>query len=270
MKPGTPMLVADMEPAVHAVFERHGQDVGAPVVALAERATLTRVEPDGWGTRFELRRRDGRAQMRAIGLCGEHQARNGLLADVGAQLLGETGVPMPDGAIAHGLRAARWPGRFQILPGAGGHPLVILDVAHNPGGAETVVQTYRAWLPSMPPPVLLVGMLADKDHAGFFRALAPLSAELHLVPLDDKRAGPITDLEAAAGSAGFTPRIHADFVHAWTAAASAGRPVLVCGSFRTVEAVMFHLNLGPEPELFAGSPGTRNVRGARMEHSDGV
>jgi dihydrofolate synthase / folylpolyglutamate synthase len=270
MKPGTPMLVADMEPAVHAVFERHGRDVGALVVALAERATLTRIEPDGWGTRFDLRRRDGRAQTRAIGLCGEHQARNGLLAEVGAELLGEAGVPIPDEAIARGLRAARWPGRFQILPDDGHHPSVILDVAHNPGGAETIVQTYRAWLPSMPPPALLVGMLADKDHAGFFRALAPLSAELHLVPLDDKRAGPITDIEAAARPAGFAPQVHADFVQAWTAAASTGRPVLVCGSFRTVEAAMFHLNLGPEQELFAWDPGPRDVRGARMEHSDGV
>jgi dihydrofolate synthase/folylpolyglutamate synthase len=260
MKAGTPMLVAAVAPGVRAVFERRGREVGAPVVALGERASLTRVEPDGWGTRFELRRGDGREARRAIGLCGVHQARNGLLADVGAQLLAEAGVRIPDGAVARGLRAARWPGRFQVLPGDGGRPLVVLDVAHNPGGAETVVGTYRAWLASAPPPALLVGMLADKDHAAFFRALAPLSDELHLMPLDDKRAGPVVDLAAAARLAGFAPRVHADAPRAWAAAAGAGRPVIVCGSFRTVEAIMLLLGLGPEPELFAfdapEAPGT--------------
>jgi len=259
MKPGTPLLVADMEPGVHAVFEQRGRAIGAPVVALRERAAVTRSEPAAGGTRFELRRADGRVQRRSIGLSGEHQARNALLADVGAELLAEAGVPIPAEAVAVGLRAARWPGRFQVLPENTHHPLVILDVAHNPGGAETVLRTYRKWLPAAPPPALLVGMLADKDQAGFFRALAPLSPDLHLVPLDDKRAGPIADLLAAARQAGFEPRVHEDFPRAWAAAADAGRPVLVCGSFRTVEAAMLHVGLGPERELFdweaGGFPG---------------
>ncbi len=250
MKPGVPMLLADMEPGVRAVFERRGREVGAPVIALGERAVLERAMPEGWGTRLELRRADGRAERRSIALAGEHQARNALLAETGAELLAETGVPMVPEAVVRGLRAARWPGRFQVLPAAGGRPLAILDVAHNPGGAETVLRTYRAWLPSAPPPALLVGMLADKDHAGFFRALAPLSRELHLVPLDDQRAGPIADLAAAARQAGCEPRVHGDFPQAWEAACAGGRPVVACGSFRTVEAAMLHLGLKPEPELF--------------------
>ncbi len=250
MKSGVPLLLAEVEPAVRAVFEARGHEIGAPVVALADRARLTRVAPEGWGTRFEFVRHDRTRGSCRIGLCGEHQARNGLLAATGAGLLAEAGLEVAAEAVARALPAARWPGRFQILPGSGDHPLAILDVAHNPAGAETVARTYATWLPAAPRPALLVGMLGDKDQEGFFSALKPLADELHLLPLDDKRAGPVGDLADAARRAGFAPRVHADAGAAWQSASAAGRPVVVCGSFRTVEAVMLLLGMGPEPNLF--------------------
>ena len=73
---------------------------------------------------------------------------------------------------------------------------IILDVAHNPSGGQTVVDTYRACFPDGPAPVLVVGMLGDKDHEAFLRSVRALGDELLLVPLDVPRAGPIEDVAA--------------------------------------------------------------------------
>jgi len=245
MKPGAPLLLADCAPGVEAVFRRRGEELDSPVHRLQDRARLESIEPLPRGTKLRIRRgATGPIDERRIRLCGEHQARNALLADVGGELLGLT----PD-ARARGLEAARWPGRFQVLEASGARPAVIVDVAHNPSGCATVVETYRRWMRE-PEPVLIVGMLGDKNHAEVFRSLRSLSAHLHLIPLDSSRAAPIERLEAAAAAGGFEPTVHDGFASAWDAARRRGAPILILGSFHTVEAALRHLDIGPEATLY--------------------
>ncbi len=250
MKPGVPMLVAEAPASVREVFDARGGRIDAPVVHLAQRAALESWAPDAGGTSVAFRRADGTRGADRIGLAGEHQARNALLSRVACELLSERRTKVAPEAIARGLAVARWPGRFQILPGDGRRPVVVLDVAHNPSGAETVCATYAAWMNALPEPTLLVGMLADKDHGAFLGGLRPLSERLHLIPLEGPRTGPVEDVATAARGAGFAPRVHASLDEAWTEVAAVGRPIVACGSFRTVEAVMLHLGLGPEPNLY--------------------
>jgi dihydrofolate synthase/folylpolyglutamate synthase len=258
MKPRTPVLLGDCEGGVRSVFEGRGRELRAPVCALADRVLLDEAIPAPGGTRYRWRRRVGGRQRdagasgeRVIALCGEHQVRNALLAEEAARILAERGFPISDRAISRGLAAARWPGRFQTMTDETGATSVVFDVAHNPQGCAALVDTYRRWLGEQAEPALIVGMLGDKDHAQFLSCLRAISSELYLIPLESPRAGPLARLAQAGREAGFTPQACAGFAEAWDAAARRpARPVLVTGSFLTVEIGMRHLGLAAVASLF--------------------
>ena len=70
------------------------------------------------------------------------------------------------------------PGRFELV---GSSPPVILDGAHNPQAAAVLAGAIAdAWPDSERRPMLLLGVLADKDAAGIVAALAPVVAEIRV------------------------------------------------------------------------------------------
>ena len=112
-------------------------------------------------------------------LLGLFQPGNALLAAAAARAL-----DAPDEAIRRGLDTVEWPGRFQIVQR---DPMVIVDGAHNPGGARALAASLRAYFPGVPL-TLVVGISADKDQAGILAALAPLAARLVLTAYRGPRA----------------------------------------------------------------------------------
>jgi dihydrofolate synthase/folylpolyglutamate synthase len=254
MKPGVPLLTAPSSAPVRAVFQRRGDALGCRVHLLDELASLSACAPRGGGTGYCITRRgQDRPVQRRIRLCGVHQAWNAVLAEVGAGLLAERGIEIGEEAIARGLAGARWPGRFEIIPGNGRRPPVILDVAHNASGGRSVAATYRRWMDGAPAPTLIVGMLDDKDHRAFFRSLRCITDRLLLIPLESPRAAPAGDLAAAARASGFVPETFGSMSAAWHAALANGTPIVIAGSFFTVKAGLEQLGRGPEAELFPAS-----------------
>ena len=103
--------------------------------------------------------------------------------------------PVPEAAVREGCAAVRWPGRFQIVPGDAGRPTLVLDGAHNPGGATALAASLRHHFPGRRL-ALVLGVSADKDRAGILKALAPLAVRLFLAPADHPRATPPGELLA--------------------------------------------------------------------------
>ncbi len=108
-------------------------------------------------------------------LAGGHQADNAALA---VAMLRHQGVlPVPNAALAAGIRAASWPGRLQRLgPGpltalADGRS-VWLDGGHNPDAGIRIAAAFAEHEGRLD---LVVGMLANKDPAAI---LSPLAAVL--------------------------------------------------------------------------------------------
>ena len=97
-----------------------------------------------------------------LSLLGQHQAVNaGIAATLARQI-----VDINESTIARGLRAAKWPGRFELMSTA---PTIALDGSHNPGAMETV----RALLERYEYDRLHVvfGAMSDKDHEAMVTAL---------------------------------------------------------------------------------------------------
>jgi dihydrofolate synthase/folylpolyglutamate synthase len=125
-------------------------------------------------------------------LRGAFQEENARLALGVALLLRQKGFALPDRALAEGLARVRWPGRFELLPGA---PPVLIDGAHNGDSAQKLAAAIAADI--APRRLLLVlGTSRDKDVAAIAAALVPCATAVILTRSRHHRA---MDLDRIAG-----------------------------------------------------------------------
>lgn len=242
-KPGVPALTAETAPVPLAVLRACASDAGAPLAVLDELCVLDDVRLSLEGTRFRLDSRRWGAHAVRVPLVGAHQARNAALAAELLGLLPDAWRPGWD-AVAEGFAAARWPGRMQVERRGGA--TWVFDVAHNQDGAAALAAALDA-LPLPRPVVLLVSILADKDHASMLPPLlARADAAVFTVP-PSAPAARRWDPERAAASVGAAIPVRAipDF------AAALGRAetlaphgtIVVTGSVHTVGDALAELGL---------------------------
>ena len=136
--------------------------------------------------------------------------------------------------MEEGLARVVWPGRFQRIDGPGGVSL-ILDGAHNEAAAARLVQTWRECY-GEERPVVLLGVLRDKDVAAVCRALAPLGATYFAAPVHSVRSCTAEELaqfvkNAAPGApCRVAASVEEGLACAQAQARQTGRRVLVTGS----------------------------------------
>lgn len=124
-------------------------------------------------------------------LLGEHQRLNAAVAVHTVKAL-QKEIPVSDDTIRAGLTSVRWPGRLHLMERPGGQKL-LLDGAHNVGGAEslrTAIGTYF----SAQRPTLILGVLRDKDCATICDILAPLAGRIFVVPVNSQRTASTQEL----------------------------------------------------------------------------
>lgn len=180
-------VAARQEPEVEEVLRRRAAEVGVP---LALEGRELHVIVGGFtldGQRLDLAGPGWRLEDVRCRLLGVFQPGNALLAAAAARELGA-----PEAAIRRGLATVDWPGRFQILRR---DPIMILDGAHNPGGARALAASLRAYFPGQAL-TLVIGISADKDQTGILAALAPLASRLVLTAYRSPRAAPPGALRA--------------------------------------------------------------------------
>jgi len=103
-----------------------------------------------------------------IGLLGEHQIRNGILAlRVIDFLVSEYGFDISLKAIQKGMENAKWPGRLEVISQK---PNIIIDGAHNKHGAKVLGEFLRYHFNSNGKKtgemIGVIGVLGDKDASG--------------------------------------------------------------------------------------------------------
>ena len=140
------------------------------------------------------------------------------------EALHRAGLPLTSDIVRQGLRDVRWPGRFEII-----RPNVILDGAHNPQGAESLVAT---WLERFPgkKASLVFSSVAGKDIAKTLEILAPLAARIFICPVDTPRAIPAEEIAAHLPPDAPPHEMFPSFGQAFAAASVGEHPVLVAGS----------------------------------------
>ena len=160
---------------------------------------------------------------------GEHQVKNAATALSAVSVLRDKGLKIPDEAVARGFSGASFPARFEVLSRS---PLVILDGAHNPGGAAALAAAVRRYL-SGREIVAVMGMLADKDVGASLANLSGLVSRVVTAAPNGPRAMDAKELAERWGRLG-TPAEPAETGEAALDRAAEllapGGAVLICGS----------------------------------------
>ena len=176
IKPGVPAITGANEPEALAVIQE---------IARRKQSPLTLVTPD------QTRHRP--LDEIELPLLGWHQRLNAALALATVKNLQAT-LPVSDDAIRDGLSQVQWPGRMQLVKLPGGRK-ILLDGAHNPGGAATLRAALSENFPGTQP-ALILGVLEDKNWHLMCEILAPLARRVLCVPVSSERT---TTSEMLAG-----------------------------------------------------------------------
>ena len=132
-----------------------------------------------------------------IRMAGDHQVRNALTAIRTVDALVRNGsVNTDEAAVRKGLATAVQPGRMEVIRRES--PVIVLDGAHNPEGAEALAKTCGALFGGKR--VLIVtAMMKDKDIDGILSAFAKAADGFIFTKTEDLRsAEPETLAERAA------------------------------------------------------------------------
>lgn len=125
-----------------------------------------------------------------IPFIGEHQLKNSATALYALTALRNQGFDISDEAIKEGFSTAFFPARLEVM---GKSPVVLLDGAHNPGGAEALSKAINDNLDGVKK-IAVVGMLADKDVHTALSKLIPLFDEVITVTPHNPRAMSASEL----------------------------------------------------------------------------
>lgn len=172
-KPDVPALTSATDPDALAILEFKARETGCPFIPVGHLA----VEQ----FRYDLP------------LLGEHQRTNAALAAAAIRVLRFL-LPVSDEQMARGFASVRWPGRLQVLQR--GKQTLLLDGAHNRDGIASLRAALERHFPNRAP-VLVLGMLADKEWSEMARALAPLASRILTTRVSSTRTVSPDDLKAA-------------------------------------------------------------------------
>jgi len=243
VKPGRPVVVSRQRPGARRVLEERARETGSPLLAAEELVSVRRVSQDWTGQVLEIETRGEAWPRFRLPLLGDFQIENCAAAVCALEWLREVaGFPLPREAVVGGLERVRWPGRCQVVSR---DPVTIVDVAHNPDGAEALARFLKP-LRKESPVVLVCGMLSDKDAEAFFRWMKPVVDACVLVPLDSERNMPMERLSAAAKGAG-VPAVEGELPDALRRATKWARDrrgiVVTAGSLFLASTVLYELGV---------------------------
>jgi dihydrofolate synthase / folylpolyglutamate synthase len=173
-----------------------------------------------------------------LALMGEHQAANAAVAVAAVEVLAQSGLHLPEAAVASGLATVAWPARLEVVRRA---PLVVLDCAHNVASARALVETLDSSFPAAANSsngdscagrrFLIFAGSGDKDLAGMFQELGGHFAHAFLTRYTQSKRGtpPEHLLDWWRRNATAAATIHATPQEAWQAALQAAGPNdLIC------------------------------------------
>lgn len=244
IKPGSMVVAGLVDDDVRAVIEDEVATIGAPGLWVAgEDFDVERDRLAVGGRLLDIATPGGVIDDVFIPAYGRHQAENAAVAVAATEAF--FARPLEPEIAQSGLAAVTLPGRFEIV---GHDPLIVLDGAHNPPGAEVVAETIEESFGATGSVIFVVGMLAPHDPAVMLESLgAETSALVIACAPKSPRAVPAEQVAHAARAMGVPVEIVADVADAVTRArvvADDDDIVVVTGSLYVVGEARTALGVG--------------------------
>jgi len=196
--PDKPTISSPQAPEAQAVIEQEANERQSPLTLITEPL-------EGY----------------SINLPGPHQRQNAAVAVAAAE---QAGLQLNYDIVRQALTHVSWPGRFERIKNTN----IILDGAHNPHAAESLVDT---WLHEYPhhKATLIFGAVEGKNTDKVLAILAPIADHIHLTPIDSPRSLAESDYQSALPEN--TPHtMHESLEQALASAQNSKSPILIAGS----------------------------------------
>jgi dihydrofolate synthase/folylpolyglutamate synthase len=243
IKPGSRVVCARQDDDVAAVVAERAAEVGATVYWEGQDFGVTQRVPAVGGQLLRIQGLRAEYDEVFLPLYGAHQGQNAAVALAAVEaFVGDD--PMDADLLRAAFEEVTSPGRLEIIRRS---PAIVLDAAHNPHGAEAVVDALEDSF-TFSPLIGVVGVMADKDYEGVLAVFEPAMAAIVCTQNSSSRSLPADQLgEVARGIFGFdrvyvAPRLDDAIEQAATLAEEGGvfgeaigsGGVLITGSVVTV------------------------------------
>lgn len=192
VKPGSTLVLGETDPQLAAIFKAE------PHAAVIERDLDWACEHNVLalgGRQLALRTPQASYPDVFLSLHGRHQGDNAACALAAVEAFFD--APTPDDVVAEAFATANVPGRLEVL---GHQPLVVIDGAHNPDGAEVFAQVMEDDFAPAGERIYVIGLLRspDRDPETMLRTLGVEDARLVVCcQAESSRALPAEDVAAS-------------------------------------------------------------------------
>ena len=225
IKKGIPVLFGGEDRSAEEVIASVAKERGCEF-SCVDYSLLSGLESTLEGSRFDF----GDHKNISISLLGLYQPRNAAAVLSAIDILRRGGLDIPEDAVRHGLSAARWAGRFEVISK---DPLIIFDGAHNAQGIDSAVRSVKHYFKDRKVYVL-TGVLKDKDYQTIASRLSEIGSRAFVMTPDSPRALPSEEYAEVLGSYGVDATAFGSIKDAFGAAKEAaqkdGVPLVCLGS----------------------------------------
>lgn len=230
IKPTSTLVLGETAPDVRPIFEAEG---AARTLVAGEDFELEANRLAVGGRLLDLRTPYQRLEEVFLPLHGAHQGVNASLALMAASAFFERALDRD--VVAEGLGQVEVAGRFEVV---GRNPLIVLDGAHNPDGAEAAAAVLEEGFAVEGRRILVCGMLEGRDPVAMLEAFrADGFDQVITCTPTSPRALPADELAFAAAGLGVSCRVAKSIEQGIGWALDAATPsdlVLITGSLYLV------------------------------------
>lgn len=136
--------------------------------------------------------------------------------------------------LRQGLKQIEWGGRFEILRKS---PPLVLDSAHNAGGARALVRSLKLAYPGRKF-TFMIGMLSDKEYGTFLKIISEIAGRVIITGVPSERALDTAELAGKASKyASSEISVIEDYKSAYEEIRKSKSPSCITGSVYLIGAV---------------------------------
>jgi len=248
IKPDSIVVSQSQLPEAKLQLEKKMID-GQRLLVEGEDFRLISKKPENGGYRFSFETNLVGYQNLFLPLAGEYQLQNAMLAASACEaFLGGGQVALSEPILHSALADATSPGRLQAFRQ---EPLTILDAAHNPAGAKSLVAALQEYL-EIDSCVVVLGTMEDKDYIQILEILKPIASRVVITQADSQRAIDTSELAKVADSLDIefdeieSPELALEY--ATDIALERGLPVVVTGSILLIGEILKKERMEAEDE----------------------
>ena len=171
IKPNSAVVSANQTPEVLGILTETARRIGVSLFIADQDFGLEQAATAVGGQVIDVRGVRGSYPDLPLSLHGRHQSENAALAVAAVEILLAGDDALNPEILAEALSIATSPGRFERVSR---DPLIVVDAAHNPHGARSLVRTLHDTFEGKEC-AFLIGVLSDKDARGMVMELGNAS-----------------------------------------------------------------------------------------------